>query len=69
MKEISGSFAKHLARQGFKGGLQVSPHDQLFTTESTAKNDFEFSSPEQGVTKIESDRGDFSWDDFVRSER
>ena len=32
-------------------------------------NDFEFSSPEQGVTKIESDRGDFWWDDFVRLER
>ena len=32
-------------------------------------NDLEFSSPEQGVTKIESERGDFWWDDFVRSER
>jgi hypothetical protein len=32
-------------------------------------NDFKFSSPEQSVTKIESDRGDFSGDDFVRSER
>ena len=32
-------------------------------------NDYKFSGPEQGMTKIESDRGDFSGDDFVRSER
>jgi hypothetical protein len=32
-------------------------------------NHFKFSSPEQGVTKIESDRGDLPGDDFVRSER
>lgn len=32
-------------------------------------NDFKCSSPKQGVTKMESDRGDFSGDDFARSER
>ena len=31
-------------------------------------NDFKFSSPQQGVTKIEPESGDFWWDDFSRSQ-
>jgi hypothetical protein len=32
-------------------------------------NDFKFSTPQQGVSKIEPESGDFWRDDFVRSER